>query len=183
LRHILCIFGARPKAIELCPLVRRLRSEGKRFSVKVCVTAQHRDMRDQVLQTFSVTPDYDLNLMQPGQTKANGPDLVVVPGDTTTTMAAGPWGRSDHRMAVAHVEAGLRTGDLRQPFPEEMNRVLTTRLAAIHFALVLREKTERPEAVEAAAVRLGGDVGDGNPEGSDPAARRPRRISGDDPGP
>jgi len=151
--RVLCIFGTRPEAIKLCPLVRRLRSETGRFSVKVCVTAQHRDMLDQVLETFAVTPDYDLNLMQPGQTlsaltanilaalepvlREERPDVAIVQGDTTTTLA-GALGAFYHGIEVAHVEAGLRTGDMSQPFPEEMNRVITTRLAALHFAPTTR---------------------------------------------
>jgi UDP-N-acetylglucosamine 2-epimerase (non-hydrolysing) len=148
LRHILFIFGTRPEAIKLCPLIRHLRLSDQ-FSIKVCVTGQHRGMLDQILDTFAIIPDYDLNLMQPGQTLsaltarilaalapilAAGPiDAVVVQGDTTTTMA-GALGAFYHGIAVAHVEAGLRTGDMTQPFPEEMNRVVTSRLAAIHFA-------------------------------------------------
>jgi UDP-N-acetylglucosamine 2-epimerase (non-hydrolysing) len=119
-------------------LILRLRAEAARFAVKIAVTAQHREMLDQVLSVFSVLPDYDLDLMQPGQTLAGltsrilealdpllereAPDFVIVQGDTTTTMAG------------AHVEAGLRTGDPSQPFPEEMNRALTGRLAWLHFA-------------------------------------------------
>jgi UDP-N-acetylglucosamine 2-epimerase (non-hydrolysing) len=149
LLRILCIFGTRPEAIKLCPLVRRLRSEPDRFSAKVCVTAQHRDMLDQVLETFSVRPDYDLDLMQPAQTLSRltanilaaiepvlheeRPDVAVVQGDTTTTLA-GALGAFYQGIPLAHVEAGLRTGDIAQPFPEEMNRVLTARLAAFHFA-------------------------------------------------
>jgi UDP-N-acetylglucosamine 2-epimerase (non-hydrolysing) len=175
LPHILCIFGTRPEAIKLCPLVRRLRSEGRRFSVKVCVTAQHRDMLDQVLQTFSVTPDYDLNLMQPGQSlsaltanilaalepvlQRERPDIVVVQGDTTTTMA-GALGAFYHRTAVAHVEAGLRTGDPWQPFPEEMNRVLTARLASIHFAPTERAAAAlTAEGVPADRIEITGNTG------------------------
>src|ERR1019366_121535 len=117
--------------------------------VRVCVTAQHRSMLDQVLAAFGVTPDYDLNLMQPGQTlaqltarilaalepviAAERPDMVVVQGDTATTLA-GALAAFYQQVPVAHVEAGLRTGDLTQPFPEEMNRVVTTKLAALHFA-------------------------------------------------
>jgi UDP-N-acetylglucosamine 2-epimerase (non-hydrolysing) len=149
LTRILFILGTRPEAIKLCPLVHQLRSQPDRFQVRVCVTAQHRGMLDQVLDVFGVVPDFDLDLMQPGQTlsgltarilaaiepvlAAERPDLVVVQGDTTTTLA-GSLGAFYHHVAVAHVEAGLRTGDPRQPFPEEMNRVLTSRLAALHFA-------------------------------------------------
>jgi UDP-N-acetylglucosamine 2-epimerase (non-hydrolysing) len=130
-------------------LIHRLRAEPARFTVRLAVTAQHRDMLDQVLDVFCITPDYDLNLMQPAQTlaaltarilaglepvlEAEAPELVIVQGDTTTTMA-GALAAFYRRIPVAHVEAGLRTGDLNQPFPEEMNRVLTTRLANFHFA-------------------------------------------------
>ena len=148
-RKVLFIFGTRPEAIKLCPVLRHMRSRSAEFDVRVCVTAQHRSMLDQVLAAFDVTPDYDLNLMQPNQTlsrltagiltalepvlRAEQPDLAVVQGDTTTTMA-GALAAFYHGAAVGHVEAGLRTGDLRQPFPEEMNRVVATRLAALHFA-------------------------------------------------
>ena len=149
LKRVLFVFGTRPEAIKLCPLVGRLKSEPERFAIRVCVTAQHRDMLDQVLAAFSVVPDYDLDLMRPGQSLASltarilesvepvldswRPDLVVVQGDTTTTLA-GALAAFYRRIAVAHVEAGLRTGDPSQPFPEEMNRVLTSRVAALHFA-------------------------------------------------
>ena len=147
--RILLIFGTRPEAIKLCPLVHRLRSQPDQFHVQVCVTGQHRDMLDQVLEAFAVKPDFDLNLMQPGQTlsgltarilaaiepilRDQRPDLVIVQGDTTTTLA-GALGAFYHHVGIAHVEAGLRTGDLQQPFPEEMNRVLTSRITDWHFA-------------------------------------------------
>jgi UDP-N-acetylglucosamine 2-epimerase (non-hydrolysing) len=146
---ILFVFGTRPEAIKLCPLIQRLRLQPSDFTVKVCVTAQHRSMLDQVLDVFSIPPEYDLDLMQPGQDlsaltarilvalegilRSERPDLVIVQGDTTTTMA-GALAAFYNGIAVAHVEAGLRTGDLRQPFPEEMNRVITSRLSALHFA-------------------------------------------------
>jgi UDP-N-acetylglucosamine 2-epimerase (non-hydrolysing) len=147
--RVLIIFGTRPEAIKLCPVVRHLRERSGEFQVRVCVTAQHRGMLDQVLSAFSVTPDYDLDLMRPGQTlagitarilealepvlAADRPDIVLVQGDTSTTFAAA-LAAFYQRIPVGHVEAGLRTGDLAQPFPEEMNRVLTTRLATLHFA-------------------------------------------------
>jgi UDP-N-acetylglucosamine 2-epimerase (non-hydrolysing) len=143
------IFGTRPEAIKLCPLVRALASRPDEFEVHVCVTAQHRQMLDQVLDVFDVTPDADLDLMQPGQSLAQSasrilaalepvlhdvrPDLVLVQGDTTTTLAAA-LAAFYARIPVAHVEAGLRTWDLAQPFPEEMNRVVAGRLASLHFA-------------------------------------------------
>jgi len=168
LKRILTIFGTRPEAIKLCPLVRQLRLCPDTFTVKVCVTAQHREMLDHALAAFSIAPDYDLDLMQPRQPlsaltariltalepvlDAERPDLVVVQGDTTTTLA-GALAAFYREIPVAHIEAGLRTGDMKQPFPEEMNRVLTSRLAAWHFAptaraaeALLREGTE-PERI------------------------------------
>ena len=148
MKRILFIFGTRPEAIKLCPVIRHMRAAGD-FDVKVCVTAQHRAMLDQVLACFEVRPDYDLDLMMPGQTLAqitaravsaldpllarDGADMAVVQGDTTTTMAGAMTAFYRH-IPLAHVEAGLRTWDLEQPFPEEMNRVITGRLAALHFA-------------------------------------------------
>ena len=165
MKRILIIFGTRPEAIKLCPLVRQLRLSPDAYTVKVCVTAQHREMLDHALDAFSIQPDYDLDLMQPRQTLAGltarilaaldpvleteRPDLVIVQGDTATTLA-GALAAFYREIPVAHVEAGLRTGDMAQPFPEEMNRVLTSRLAAWHFAptaraaeALLREGTAR----------------------------------------
>ena len=145
---VLFVFGTRPEAIKLCPVLLNLQ-RSEHFQVRVCVTAQHRSMLDQVLAAFEVTPDYDLDLMQPGQTLAQvtarilaalepiilaeQPDMLLVQGDTTTTLA-GALAAFYQRVPVGHVEAGLRTGDLARPFPEEMNRVVTTRLAALHCA-------------------------------------------------
>jgi len=146
---VLLIFGTRPEAIKLCPVLLELRGRADEFQVKCCVTAQHREMLDQVLQIFGVRPEYDLDLMLPGQTLAQTsarvlaalegvlnterPDVVLVQGDTTTTFCAA-LAAFYARIPVGHVEAGLRTGDLTQPFPEELNRVLTTRLSTLHFA-------------------------------------------------
>ncbi len=145
----LFVFGTRPEAIKLCPLILHLQGRGDSFDVRTVVTAQHRQMLDQVLAAFRITPDYDLNLMTPGQTLASAssrmlaalepvlaearPDIVYVQGDTTTTLC-GALAAFYARIPVGHIEAGLRTGDIAQPFPEEMNRVLTGRLASIHFA-------------------------------------------------
>jgi len=147
-KRVLFIFGTRPEAIKLCPIVRYMRAAAA-TEVKVCVTAQHRSMLDQVLECFEVRPDFDLDLMTPGQTLAGltarvftsldpllaseASDMAVVQGDTTTSMA-GAMAAFYRRIPVAHVEAGLRTGDLDHPFPEEMNRLVTGRLAALHFA-------------------------------------------------
>ncbi len=160
--RILFVFGTRPEAIKLCPLIQRLRSQPDDFQVTVCVTAQHRDMLDPVLEAFGVRPDFDLDMMQPGQTlcgltarilagletvlSSGRPHLVVVQGDTNTTFAAA-LGAFYRGVPVAHIEAGLRTGDMRQPFPEEMNRVLTSRIAEFHFAPT--------PAAEAALLREG----------------------------
>jgi UDP-N-acetylglucosamine 2-epimerase (non-hydrolysing) len=148
-KQVLFIFGTRPEAIKLCPVIRYMRECTPGIEVKVCVTGQHRSMLDQVLRCFEITPDFDLNLMTPGQTlseitarvlsaldpllAAEEFGMVVVQGDTTTTMA-GALAAFYRHIPVAHVEAGLRTGDLEQPFPEELNRLITGRLAALHFA-------------------------------------------------
>jgi len=147
MKRVLFVFGTRPEAIKLCPVVRRMRSAGE-LDVRVCVTAQHRHMLDQVLNVFDIRPDHDLNLMTAAQTLAEltartlsaldpllasrKPDLLIVQGDTTTTMA-GALAAFYRGIPVAHVEAGLRTGNMAQPFPEEMNRAVTGRLARLHF--------------------------------------------------
>lgn len=145
---VLTIFGTRPEAIKMAPLVLAL-SQDAAFESKVCVTAQHREMLDQVLRLFEIMPDYDLNIMKPGQglTEITSriltglkpvlddfkPDVVLVHGDTTTTLSAS-LAAFYHQIAVGHVEAGLRTGDLSSPWPEEGNRLLTGHLARWHFA-------------------------------------------------
>jgi len=144
---VLTVFGTRPEAIKMAPLVHALAQE-EGIESRLCVTAQHREMLDQVLQLFSIVPDYDLNIMQPGQglTEITSrileglktvfsdftPDVVLVHGDTTTTFAAS-LAAFYHRIPVGHVEAGLRTGDLWSPWPEEANRTLTGHLASYHF--------------------------------------------------
>lgn len=144
---VLTCFGTRPEAIKMAPLVREFAARPG-FESRICVTAQHRQMLDQVLAIFSITPDFDLDLMAPDQTLADltgrvlskldpvlddfAPDLLVVQGDTTTTFAAA-LGAFYRRIDVAHVEAGLRTGLRYSPFPEELNRQMTSRLAAWHF--------------------------------------------------
>jgi UDP-N-acetylglucosamine 2-epimerase (non-hydrolysing) len=149
MKRILFILGTRPEAIKLCPVILHLRSRADEFDVKTCITAQHRALLDQVLSVFNVRPDYDLDLMLPGQTLFQStsrilgalepvlndaaPDMVLVQGDTTTTLC-GALAGFYKAVPVGHVEAGLRTGDMRQPFPEEMNRVLATRVSALHFA-------------------------------------------------
>jgi UDP-N-acetylglucosamine 2-epimerase (non-hydrolysing) len=148
MKRVSFIFGTRPEAIKLCPLVLRMQDHPT-LRPHVCITAQHREMLDQVLEVFGVAPDVDLALMQPNQTLAgltaraitaidgylaeHRPDLVLVQGDTTTVLCATLSAFYQH-IPVGHVEAGLRTGNMDAPWPEEANRVLTSHLAALHFA-------------------------------------------------
>lgn len=144
---ILIVFGTRPEAIKMCPLVHVLKEESS-FDVKVCVTAQHREMLDQVMEAFEISPEYDLNLMKPGQSLEQItssvligikkvfteflPDLVLVHGDTTTTFSTS-LACYYNKICLGHVEAGLRTGNLFSPWPEEANRKLTGVIANLHF--------------------------------------------------
>lgn len=148
MKKILIAFGTRPEAIKMAPVVKALKKDPF-FDVKVCITAQHRQMLDQVMDIFQLTPDFDLNIMAPNQTLTDitykvlkgmegiftqwMPDHVLVQGDTTTVMAAA-LAAFYHKIEVGHLEAGLRTGDRYSPWPEEMNRVLATRLSTLHFA-------------------------------------------------
>ena len=152
MKKILLVFGTRPEAIKMAPLVKALQRDTEHFETKVCVTAQHRQMLDQVLEVFDIIPDYDLNIMAPNQDlydittkvllglrdvlKDFCPDTVLVHGDTTTSMAAS-LAAFYRQVAVGHVEAGLRTYDMLSPWPEEMNRLLTGRIATYHFAPTL----------------------------------------------
>ncbi len=155
MKKILLVFGTRPEAIKMAPLAIELK-KNPRLETQICVTAQHREMLDQVLKLFELTPDYDLNLMTPGQDLYDitakallglrdvyatcKPDLVLVHGDTTTTMAAS-LAAFYQKIPVCHVEAGLRTGDIYSPWPEEVNRKLTTSLTRLHFAPTERSKS------------------------------------------
>lgn len=146
---VMTVFGTRPEAIKMAPVVLELQKHADKIQTIVAVTAQHRQMLDQVLDLFRITPDYDLDIMSQGQTlydittkslmglkdvlAKEKPDLVLVHGDTTTTFA-GALASYYQQVPVGHVEAGLRTGDIYSPFPEEMNRKLTGAIAAIHFA-------------------------------------------------
>lgn len=171
----LFILGTRPEAIKLCPVILCMQQRPEDFEVRVAVTAQHRQMLDQVLAVFGVVPDYDLNTMRPGQTLAASasrmiaalepvysdarPDIAYVQGDTTTTLC-GALTAFYAGVPVGHIEAGLRTGDLSQPFPEEMNRVVTSRLAAIHFAATEGARRNLlQEGVAADAIHVTGNSG------------------------
>ena len=149
MKKVMLVFGTRPEAIKMAPLVKAFEDDMCHFSTIVCVTGQHRDMLDQELKIFGIKPKYDLDIMQPGQdlydvtsrvlvkmravlVKAQ-PDIVLVHGDTTTSMAAALAAFYQH-IPVGHVEAGLRTYNMYSPWPEEMNRQMTSRLATWHFA-------------------------------------------------
>lgn len=149
MKKIILVFGTRPEAIKMAPLVKELEKYPDEFRTLVCVTGQHREMLDQVLRLFDIRPDYDLNIMKAGQTlydvtsrvlcefgnvlQKERPDLVLVHGDTTTSMASA-LAAFYEQIPVGHVEAGLRTGNIYSPWPEEMNRQITGRIAVLDFA-------------------------------------------------
>ena len=149
MKKVMLIFGTRPEAIKMCPLVKEFQKDTINFKTVVCVTAQHREMLDQVLHVFDVKPEYDLNIMKQGQDlyditsrvllglrdvlKKELPDIVLVHGDTTTSSAAA-LAAFYQQIPVGHVEAGLRTHNIYSPWPEEMNRQITSRIAVFHFA-------------------------------------------------
>ena len=149
MKKVMLVFGTRPEAIKMAPLVKEFQKEKENFETSVCVTGQHREMLDQVLGIFDIVPDYDLNIMRQGQDlydvtarvltgmrdvlKEARPDAVLVHGDTTTSMAAA-LAAFYQQIPVGHVEAGLRTHDIYSPWPEEMNRQITGRIATWHFA-------------------------------------------------
>ena len=148
---VLIVFGTRPEAIKMAPLVKEFKKHPEIFDVRVCVTAQHREMLDQVLDLFEIIPEYDLNIMQPNQDlnsitsniivkikdvfKNYVPNLVLVHGDTTTSFAAS-LSAFYEQIPVGHIEAGLRTGNIYSPFPEEMNRQVTGRVATYQLLLL-----------------------------------------------
>ncbi len=148
-KKIMLVFGTRPEAIKMCPLVKEFQKRGDEFETTVCVTGQHREMLDQVLEIFNVKPDYDLNIMKQGQDltdvttkvliglrdlfKKYHPDVVLVHGDTTTSTA-GALAAFYAQIPVGHVEAGLRTHNIYSPWPEEMNRQITGRIATYNFS-------------------------------------------------
>lgn len=155
MKKVLTVFGTRPEAIKMAPVVKELQRHPVHFETKVCVTAQHRQMLDQVLDLFGIQPDYDLDIMKPGQSLTDvtcnvlqglapvleefRPDVVLVHGDTTTTMAAS-LAAYYQKIDVGHVEAGLRTGNIYSPWPEEMNRRLAGTITRYHFAPTERSR-------------------------------------------
>ncbi|SJM91652.1 UDP-N-acetyl glucosamine-2-epimerase [Crenothrix polyspora] len=170
---ILTVFGTRPEAIKMAPLVKLL-AEQPEFDSRVCVTAQHRQMLDQVLELFDIKPDYDLNIMKPGQTLSGitteilsriepvlaefKPDLVLVHGDTSTTFCT-TLAAFYQRIPVGHIEAGLRTGNIYSPWPEEANRKLTGVLTHLHFAPTEQSQANLlKEAVPAGSIHVTGNT-------------------------
>mgnify|MGYP001767199712 CR=1 FL=1 len=171
--RVLSIIGTRPEAVKMAPVVQAL-SQNKNIESRVCVTAQHREMLDQVLKLFNIHPQQDLNLMRPDQSLADltagilssldpvleheKPDWVLVQGDTTTVMAAS-LAAFYRGISVGHVEAGLRTGDKQQPFPEEINRRLTSVIADLHFAPTERSRENLlREGIPASRIRVTGNT-------------------------
>lgn len=172
---ILVVFGTRPEAIKLCPLVLHLRRAYPDVSVRVCVTGQHRHLLDQVLKVFCVRPDHDLDCMRASQSlfqstsnilsalelvlNQERPDFLLVQGDTTTTLC-GAMAGFYARVPVGHVEAGLRTADFSQPFPEEFNRVLAGRIASLHFAATeWAAENLLKEGIEPTTITVTGNTG------------------------
>ena len=174
MKKIMLVFGTRPEAIKMCPLVKEFQKHPTEFETIVCVTGQHREMLDQVLKIFEVTPDYDLNIMKQGQDlydvtarvlvgmrdvlKEVQPDVVLVHGDTTTSMAAA-MAAFYQQIPVGHVEAGLRTRNIYSPWPEEMNRQITGRIATFNFSPTpLSEKNLQEEKAQGQIFVTGNTV-------------------------
>ena len=174
-QKVLAVFGTRPEAIKLAPLIRALQLDPVRFQTSVCVTTQHRSMLNQVLTTFEIIPDHDLQVMQDGQDlfqvttrclerlrpvlERERPDWVLVQGDTTTTFVAA-LAACYMGIRIGHVEAGLRTGDKSRPFPEEMNRRLTSHLCDLHFAPTRRSKQNLlHEGIPEQSIHVTGNTG------------------------
>lgn len=174
MKNIMLIFGTRPEAIKMAPLVKELQCHKDRFNTIVCVTGQHREMLDQVLDIFDIKPDFDLNIMMPGQDlyditskvmlgmrdvlRQSSPDIVLVHGDTTTSMASA-LAAFYQQIPVGHVEAGLRTHCIYSPWPEEINRQITGRIAAVHFApTALSKKNLLNEGVPADKIIVTGNT-------------------------
>jgi UDP-N-acetylglucosamine 2-epimerase (non-hydrolysing) len=174
MRKMLVVFGTRPEAVKMAPLIKQLDAHGDNFETRVCVTAQHRAMLDQILEAFEIRPHYDLDIMTRGQDLYDitahvlagirpvitefEPDTVLVQGDTTTTFVTA-LAAFYERIDVGHVEAGLRTGDIYSPYPEEINRQLTTRLARYHFAPTrLNRENLLKEAVDPGHIAVTGNT-------------------------
>ena len=173
MKKILFIFGTRPEAIKMAPLIKET-GQSRSLGIEICVTGQHREMLDQVLKLFDICPDYDLNIMQPGQDlyditsrilinlrdvlQQSKPDLVLVHGDTTTSMAAA-LAAFYQQIPVGHIEAGLRTHQPYNPWPEEMNRLITGRIASYHFSPTpLSRQNLLDEGIKEEAITVTGNT-------------------------
>ena len=173
-KRVLLVFGTRPEAIKVAPLVKAFQQQADAFETVVCVTGQHREMLDQVLRLFEIVPDYDLNIMKDGQDlyditarvlvgmrdviKAVQPDVVFVHGDTTTSMASA-LAAFYQQIPVAHIEAGLRTHNIYSPWPEEMNRQITGRIATYNFAPTpLSKQNLVDEGVDESSITVTGNT-------------------------
>lgn len=173
-KKIMLVFGTRPEAIKMAPLVHALKAKPDQFETIVCVTAQHRQMLDQVLKIFEIKPDIDLNLMKPSQDLStltaniliemkkvfslHQPDIILVHGDTTTTLATAMTGFYS-AIPVGHIEAGLRTYNLNAPFPEEFNRQITSKIATWHFApTTLSKKNLISEGIKNSTISITGNT-------------------------
>ena len=174
MKKILLVFGTRPEAIKMAPLVKVLQKDSEHFETKICVTAQHRQMLDQVLEVFDIVPEYDLNIMAPNQDLYDitsrvlvglrdvlddfAPDIVLVHGDTTTSMAAS-LAAFYRQIPVGHVEAGLRTYNMLSPWPEEMNRQVTDRMCTYYFAPTEKSRQNLlRENVDATKIHVTGNT-------------------------
>jgi len=174
MKKILLVFGTRPEAIKMAPLVKAFQLQPKTFQTVVCVTGQHREMLDQVLRIFEITPDYDLAIMKHGQDLYDitarvltgmrdvllevKPDMVLVHGDTTTSTASA-LAAFYRQIPVAHIEAGLRTHNIYSPWPEEMNRQITSRIASLHFApTLLSQQNLIAEGIEEEKIKVTGNT-------------------------
>jgi UDP-N-acetylglucosamine 2-epimerase (non-hydrolysing) len=174
MKKIMLVFGTRPEAIKMAPLVKEFQKYPEMFKTIVCVTGQHREMLDQVLRIFEITPDYDLNIMKQGQDlydvtarvligmrdvlKEAQPELVLVHGDTTTSMASA-LAAFYQQIPVGHVEAGLRTHNIYSPWPEEMNRLITGRIATYHFSpTLLSRQNLLDEGVKESSIVVTGNT-------------------------
>jgi len=174
MKKVMLVFGTRPEAIKMAPLVKEFQKQSEQFKTIVCVTGQHREMLDQVLNLFEITPDYDLNIMKQGQDlydvtarvlvgmrdvlKEAQPDVVLVHGDTTTSTAAA-LAAFYQQIPVGHVEAGLRTHNIYSPWPEEMNRLITGRIATYHFSPTpLSKENLLKENVAESAITVTGNT-------------------------
>ena len=174
MKKVVLVFGTRPEAIKMAPIVKEFQKHPDEFKTIVCVTGQHREMLDQVLNIFEITPDYDLNIMKQGQDlyditsrvltgmrdvlRESQPDIVLVHGDTTTSMASA-LAAFYQQIPVGHIEAGLRTHNIYSPWPEEMNRQITSRITTRHFSPTsLSKQNLLDEGIKESSITVTGNT-------------------------